>query len=66
MFQAGCEELHPDRDPAEDPGQKSRSETAAQSARHRAVWTAARSVADVTGNSAICVVVCSHAVRMRL
>lgn len=44
VFQTGCEELHPHGVPAEDPGQKPRSETAAQSARHRAVWAAARSV----------------------
>lgn len=46
-MQAGGEEHHPDRVSAEDPGQKSRSEAAAQSSGHRAVWTAPRSEGDV-------------------
>lgn len=46
--QAGGEEHHPDCDSVEDPGQESRSEVAAQSSGHRAVWTASRSECDFT------------------
>lgn len=46
--QAGGEEHHPDRDSVEDPGQESRSEAAAQSSGHRAVWTTSRSECNFT------------------
>lgn len=52
FLQAGGEERHPDCVSVGDPGQKSRSEAAAQSSGHRAVWTAPRSECDVTGNVA--------------